>query len=191
MILDIPNAFVQTYISLGGDKIIMNIRGQLVDIILEKFPGVYNKCIRYKGEQNILYVRMLKALYGMLVSSICYYKNFRKDIKAIGLGVNTYDICAANQMKYGDQQIVTWHVNDLKSSHVDLKVNDEFSELCEETYGSDNLGHVKFTRGKIHDYLGMIMDFTQEVTLNINVKHYIKVMLEELNYEIKAILKTA
>ncbi len=34
MTLDIPNAFVQTKIALNGDKIIMKIRGPLVDILL-------------------------------------------------------------------------------------------------------------------------------------------------------------
>ena len=44
-------------------------------------------------------------------------------------------------------------------------------------------------RGKIHDYLGMIMDFTQEGALNIDTKHYIKGMLEEYPYNIKGAKK--
>ena len=64
-------------------------------------------------------------------------------------------------MKCGKQQKVNWHVDDFKSSHVNPKVNDKFTEWCEETYGSDNLVHVKVIGGKIHNYLGMIMDFTQ------------------------------
>jgi hypothetical protein len=88
MTLDIPNAFIQTNIALDGDKIIMKIRGQLVDILLEICPGVYDKYVLHKGKQKILYVRMLKALYGMLISSILYYKKFRKDIEGIGFEVN-------------------------------------------------------------------------------------------------------
>ena len=41
-------------------------------------------------------------------------------------------------MKFGTQQTVTWHVDYLKSIHVYPKVNYEFSEWCEETYGSEN-----------------------------------------------------
>jgi hypothetical protein len=80
MTLDIPNAFVQTEISLDGDKIVMKIRGQLVDILLEICPGVYDDYVINEGKHKILYVRMLKALYGMLISSILYYRKFRKDI---------------------------------------------------------------------------------------------------------------
>ena len=62
--------FVKTEIALGGDKIIMKIRVELVNILLENSPVMYDKCVRYKGGQKILYVRMLKALYGIIVSSI-------------------------------------------------------------------------------------------------------------------------
>ena len=43
MTLDIQNVFVQTEIILEVDKIIMKIRGKLVDILLDFFPGVYDK----------------------------------------------------------------------------------------------------------------------------------------------------
>jgi hypothetical protein len=62
-------------------------------------------------------------------------------------------------MVKGKQQTVTWHVDDLKSSHVDPKVNNEFHLWCEKIYGSDKVGHVKVVRGNIHDYLAMILDF--------------------------------
>ena len=50
MTLDIPNAFVQTYIALYRENITMDIRGQVVHILLESFPGVYNKYVCYKGK---------------------------------------------------------------------------------------------------------------------------------------------
>jgi hypothetical protein len=98
----------------------------------------------------------------MLVSSILYYKKFRKDIESVGFEINPYDVCVANRTINGNQQTLTWHVDNVKSSHVDPKVNDEFTQWCERTYaGSNELGHVKVVRGKVHDYLAMILDFTQ------------------------------
>jgi hypothetical protein len=90
---------VHTYIALDGDKIIMKIRGQLVDILLELCPGVYNDYAIDERKHKIMYVRMLKALYGMLISSILYWKKFRKDIESIGFEVNPYTICVANRKK--------------------------------------------------------------------------------------------
>ena len=128
MTLDIPNAFVQTKIPIKGDKIILKIHGgQLVNILLELCPGVYDDYVCYKGKNKVVYVRMLKALYGMLISSILYYKKFRKDIESVGFEVNSHDICITNQTVNGKQQTATWHVDDLKSSHIDPKVNDHFT----------------------------------------------------------------
>ena len=84
MTLDISNAFLQTEISLNGDKIIIKIRGRWFDILLKICLGVYDKYIWYKGGQKILYGRILKAFYGMIVSSVHYYKKVRKDIEVIG-----------------------------------------------------------------------------------------------------------
>jgi hypothetical protein len=107
MTLDIPNAFVQTPIPKSGEKIIMNICGRLVNILTEICPGVYDDYVVYKGKQKVFYVKMLMALYGMLISSILYYKIFQKDIKSIGFKVNPYDICLANQTVSREQQTVT------------------------------------------------------------------------------------
>ena len=99
-------------------------------------------------QKKVLYVRMLKALYGMMITAILYYKKFRKDIKSIGFEVNPYDICVANRMVNGKQHTVTWYVDDVKSSHVDPKVNDEFHTWCEHQYGSEESGHDTTVRGK-------------------------------------------
>jgi hypothetical protein len=76
----------------------MKIRGSLVDILLEICPGVYHNFVVYegKGQQKILYVQMLMALYGMMIAPLLYYKKFRKDIESIGFEVNPYDVCVAN-----------------------------------------------------------------------------------------------
>eukprot|EP00957_Ditylum_brightwellii_P149402 11378905-Ditylum_brightwellii.AAC.1 len=41
MMLDIPNPFAQTPILEGDHKIVMKIRGMLVDALIQLFPGVY------------------------------------------------------------------------------------------------------------------------------------------------------
>ena len=187
MTLDIPNAFVQTPIPERGEKIIMKIRGRLVDILIEICPGVYEDYIVYEGKNKVLYVKMLKALYGMLISSVLYYNKFHKDIESIGFEVNPYDICVANRTIEGKQHTVTWHVDDLKSSHVDSKVNDKFHIWCEKVYGSDELGHVKVVRGNKHDYLAMILDFSVPGAMKLDMRYYILQMIKDFPYDIKSI----
>jgi hypothetical protein len=50
--------------------------------------------------------------------------------------------------------------------------------------GSDDLGHVKVLRGKTHDYLGMILDFTDNGAMKVDMVYYIKGMLEDFPYPI-------
>jgi hypothetical protein len=182
---DVPNAFVQTPIPQDGEKIIMKIRGQLVDLLLEIAPETYEPYIVYKANKPVLYVRMLRALYGMLIASILYYKKFCKDIEGIGFVVNPYDPCVANWQVKGKQQTVTWHVDDLKSSHVDPKVKDKFYEWLETTYGSEELGHVTTTRGPIHDYLAMKLDYSTPGVLKVDMREYISSMLDEFPYKLQ------
>ena len=125
-----PNVFVQTKISLDSDKVIIEKKWKLIDIRIEIYSGMYAKYVRYKWGHEILYIRILKALHAIRVSSILYYKKFRKDTEGIKFEVNTYDICVADPMKSCKQQTLTWHVDDLKSSHVDPIFNDEFAEWC-------------------------------------------------------------
>ena len=119
--MDIPNTFVQTSIPQGknDDKISMKIRGVLVDMLIEMSPETYKQYVVYEKGKKVLYVRMLKALYGMMIASVLYYKKFRSDIESIGYEVNPYDNFVASKMIKGHQHTITWHVDDVKSSHVD------------------------------------------------------------------------
>ena len=40
--------------------------------------------------------------------------------------MNPYDTCVANRIVNGKQNTVAWHVDDLKSIHVNPKVKDDF-----------------------------------------------------------------
>ena len=57
-IVDIPNAFVQTEIKTkpGEDKIIMKIRGSLVDMLVNLDPDLYGKYVVFENGKKVLYV---------------------------------------------------------------------------------------------------------------------------------------
>ena len=67
----------------------------------------------------MLYVRLSKALYGMLRTALLFYKRLRSDLENMGFEVNPYDPCVANKMVNGHQMTIYWHVDDLKVSHKD------------------------------------------------------------------------
>ena len=87
----------------------------------------------------------------------------------------------------GKQHTITWHVDDVKSSHMDSTVNDEFYAWCVYKYGSNDVGKVKVVRGMKHDYLAMIMDYSEKGKLKIDMKYYIEAMIDKFPYEIKSV----
>jgi len=73
----------------------------------------------------------------------------------------------ANRIIDGKQHTIAWHVDDVKSSHEDSKVNDEFLEWFKDKYANDNIGEVKAKRGTKHHHLKMTLDYNTPGILKI------------------------
>ena len=117
-----------------------------------------------KGEP-MLYVRLSKTLYGLLQSALLFYKKLRTELEDFGFEVNPYNPCVAYKTVNGSQMNVTWHVNDLKISHKDslevTKILDHFGKIYND--------QMTVRREKVHDYLGMDLDFSMANTLKIGM----------------------
>ena len=100
-------------------------------------------------------------------------------MEGIGFKNNPNNPCVANRMIGGKQHTVTCHIEDLKSSHEDSKVNDDFLTWLDKMYGDAKVAPVKATRGKIHEYLGMRLDFTIPGKLKIDMVDYVNNMINE------------
>ena len=124
----------------------------------------------------------------MLTASLLWYLKFKKDLENIGFKFNDYDPCIANRLVNGYQHTVRFHVDDLLSSHVDPKVNDRFQVWLEKMYGKYKA--VEPTRGKKHDYLGMLVDFTEKGKVKIDMVKYVESMIEDFPVKINKISKT-
>ena len=127
----------------------MKITGVLVDMMMEIAPQTYGKFVVYKKGRKVLYVVVLKAIYGMLQAALLWYKKFRNDLEGIGYKFNSYDPCVVNKMISNKQHTLRFHVDDVMASHVDKKVNDDFLDWANKEYGE--IGKVKASRGKVHD----------------------------------------
>ena len=62
----------------------MKIRGSLVNMLVDLDPEVYGKNVVFENGKKILYIVVLKAIYGMLQSSLLFYRKLRKDLESIG-----------------------------------------------------------------------------------------------------------
>ena len=118
-IVDITGA----YLSADMDKEVhLCLRGRMAEMTVRTAPEVYAKYVTLKNGKPILYVRLLKALYRCLRSALLFYNKLMADLEAYWFTINPYDPCIANKMVNEKQLTVTWHVDDLKISHVDSEV---------------------------------------------------------------------
>jgi hypothetical protein len=178
MSMDVPNAFIQTFMpepEEDGERVVMKITGTLVDILIDMEPE-YRKYVVKENGKRVIYTVVLRAIYGMLQSSLLWYTQFRGDLEGQGFEFNPYDPCIANKMVNGKQQTIRFHVDDLLSSHVDPKVNDEFAKWLNDRYGQ--IKPCTIVRGKKHRYLGMLLDFSYKGKVKIRMDEYVKGMLE-------------
>ena len=95
-----------------------------------------------------------------------------------GFETNPYDPCVANKTFNGEQCTVLWHVDNLKVSHVDKKVVEAVLELLNSEFGKET--PLRVVHGKVHNYLGMRIDYTIPGKVKITMIDYIESMLKEL-----------
>lgn len=127
-VVDIPNAFVQTVVSEEDEehRVMVHIRGPLVDILVSMAPDVYNPCLSTsKTGQKVLIIESLNAVYGTMVAALLYYKKFMKSLWNHSFKLNPYHGCVANKTVKGKQMTVCFHVDDSKLSHELPDVIDE------------------------------------------------------------------
>ena len=82
------------------------------------------------------------------------------------------------------QQTCGFHVDDVMLTCVDVSTNDHFIETLREEYESvfeDGSGKMTVHRGKVHDYLGMRLDFSVEGQVKVSMFDYVDKILTDWN----------
>ena len=123
-----------------------------------------------EGVKPVIYVKLKRALYGTLNASLLFWKDLTTELKGWGFTINPYDECVANKTINGKQCTVLWHVDDLKISHVDSGVVDSILEKLNGRYGKDS--PLVTTRGKVHEYLGMTLDYSNKGEVMVKMYDY-------------------
>lgn len=72
----------------------------------------------------------------------------------------------------GKQCTILWHVNDIKVSHVNPAVVKSILDLLNERYRKET--PLVVMREKVHNYLGMKLDFSDDRKIKISMQDYIK-----------------
>jgi hypothetical protein len=176
--LDIPGAFLQTQMPNTEEVVHVVLDGRMAELLAKISPETYQEYVHHKRGQAYIYCLLNVALYGTLKAAVLFWKKLSKSLKMRGFVINPYDWCVANKMVNGKQLTILWHVDDLKLSHKDTKVIDEIIASLKAEY--EKVGVMTVRRGKVHEYLGMTLDFSQPKKFIIGMEKYIDDVLSEV-----------
>ena len=173
--VDLPGAFMQADME---DTVHMKLEGKMAELLVRCDPKLYRKYIQMENGKEVLYVQLEKALYGTLKAALLFWRRLSAQLIKWGFELNPYDSCVANKIIDGNQCTILWHVDDLKISHKDPNVVTDIITMLESEFGNE--APLTITRGKVHEYLGLTIDFSIDGKVMFTMIEYIKGMLEEL-----------
>ena len=175
--VDLPGFFLQTE-QEGDELILLKLTGEVALLLVECEPDKWKKHLQKENGKWTIYVECKKAIYGTMNAALLAYKKLAKLFKRWDMIMNPYDPCVWNKEINGSQFTVVFHIDDLLMSHKSpLVVTDFISELTKEYGSRDDL---TVLRGKVHEYLGMTVDFTVEGECTFTQYDYLKKLLKDL-----------
>lgn len=103
---DVPNTFIQTKLSRKEleERVIMKLAEVLVDMLVE----IYGNYVIYEKNCKVLYVEVLRAVYGILVSVLLLYIKSEEDLEGTSFRCNIDDRGVANTKMNGKQYTIQW-----------------------------------------------------------------------------------
>ena len=94
-----------------------------------------------------------------------------KILEETGYQINEYDWCVINKIFDNKKCTILWHVDDLKTSHADPAIVSIVLADIYAEYG--NIEKMTITRGKVHKYLGMTIDYSSPGKVILSMIDYI------------------
>ena len=177
--MDIPGAFMQADID---ELIHVKLVGELADLLIKVDPS-YSQFVTYENGKRVIYTELDKALYGTIQAALLFWKKLSGFLsKELGFVANPYDTCVMNKTINGKQMTIGWHVDDLKLSHVDMEVLESIISKIELEFGKE--APLTVTRGKIHEYLGMTIDFSDPGKVIFSMIDYVQKLIDETPEEL-------
>jgi Reverse transcriptase (RNA-dependent DNA polymerase) len=140
-------------------KLLFMVAPIIADILVDIDPS-YKAFLRPNGS---IIVELDQALYGCIESAVLWYKEPSTFLGSIGFTFNPYDRCFLNKTHLDGQTTIAVYVDELlitsstqaQAEAIVDALRDEFKEL-------------KVTTGTVHNYLGMVLDFSDPPYVSIN-----------------------
>ena len=78
-VVDLPEAFLHAD---NDEDVLMFMKGKLSELMSQIAPQTYQKYVMIENGQKVLYVKIQKALFGMLKSALLFYKKLRAHLES-------------------------------------------------------------------------------------------------------------
>ena len=167
--VDFPGAFLQA--EMPDDQfVVVRIPKDLAEVLVLAFPEVYGAFFP-KGSR-CLFVRLRKAMYGCVQSSLLWYKKFRGMMEHLGFTFNPYDPCVCNRSTPKGRITLLTHVDDCLISSPNECFIDSLLEEVKSVYPQ-----ITIHRGRKLPFLGMIIDLSTPGVAIISMDKYVEDLL--------------
>jgi hypothetical protein len=161
-------AFIQN--PMEGDPIYLRIGRDIVMQFIEEFP-TYQKFVSQEG---IMYVKMLKAMYGCVQASLLWYKLLVQVLSEIGFSVSVVDRCVMRLVVGDIVNIILIYVDDLLVFPMTEVMN-----LVIETLRNRFTWLTVKRDVEQMSYLGMQLIWESNRVI-VDIKHYLAQILEDV-----------
>ena len=175
---NIPAAFLQTLWPKEKYPTYIRFDGEMVKMICEIDKKYKKYKIPTKSGRELMYGEMNRAVYGHLLSGILWYNKLKGHLEEWGFEMNPYDECVFNKVMNGAHCTILYHVDDLKILHRDLSVIRELAKQIDDTFKTKNQS-LSVTEGKVHDYLGILMDYNHKDCVTFTMYDYLEDIFKE------------
>ena len=88
-LFNVPGAFLQAVFP-PGKCIILKFVGEFVDIMVECNP-IYATEVSIENDKKVLYVRLIRALYGCMEKALVWYQLCSEKLQEMGFRLNPYE----------------------------------------------------------------------------------------------------
>jgi hypothetical protein len=156
---DVAGAYLHAELD---DFTLLKMEGESEDIMCSICDDYREYAKVNNNGKKVLYLQLLKALYGCVNSALLWYELFMGTLQRMGFKLNPYDTCVANKMFSGKQCTIAWYIDNNKISHVEPKVVTDVIAKIEERFGERTV-----TWGKENVFLGMHIDFCDDRTVSL------------------------
>jgi len=165
----IGGAYLRAYMK---KQVLVLINKEETDILIQLYPEL----ARYRDENGRLTAQAMKALYGCIESGKLWYDTLSSKLLANGYVQNSYDKCIFNKWHdtEGVQSTIGIHMDDCFISCVVPEIFESIEQWFAEEFEDLNV-----TRGSVHQFTGMTLDYTQPDKLIVTMKNQIDNLLEK------------